>query len=350
MACICGDRSRRRAIGPGCVRLLHRAWRGAGTLNWHAMLESLHSRDEKHLHRGMHIGWPQILIATAALACGGEAAALGFGPIRSSVVLGQPLNLAVPVIWPKARRSAPSAPAPRSVAGGHQLPPVNVRVRVTQGATPTESVLRVSATPRGRGTGADGNPQRRLPDASQPHSGAAGRPAAGDRRRRASRTRCLWHWHRRPRRRWLRLKPAAKPVRPRAARPTPPNRAARASRAEPARAAIAASAPAASARAASRGGATACCAARRTQVAAEARRRPSQLRQAAVSAAQEQASAARATAMAAEAAASAASARMRAMEGDIARMRLTPGPKPMRCCNCASNWRWTAPSATSRRR
>ena len=48
----------------------------------------------------MHFGWPPnftTIVAIGGLAASGGAAALGFGPIRSNVVLGQPLNLAVPV-------------------------------------------------------------------------------------------------------------------------------------------------------------------------------------------------------------------------------------------------------------
>ncbi len=110
----------------------------------HARVGSLTRRE--NCTRRMHIGWPQILIATAAFACGGEAAALGFGQVRSSVVLGQPLNLAIPVSLGAGETIGAGCAGAEVSYGETQLPPISVRIRVTQGTDGNESVLRVSAT------------------------------------------------------------------------------------------------------------------------------------------------------------------------------------------------------------
>ena len=43
----------------------------------------------------MHLGWTRLFIAIVAAAGSGGAAAMGFGPIRSTVVLGQALNFGI---------------------------------------------------------------------------------------------------------------------------------------------------------------------------------------------------------------------------------------------------------------
>ena len=272
----------------------------------------------------MHIGWTQLLVAIAALASGGSASALGFGPIRSSVVLGQPLNLAVPVNLAEGETLATECASAEVTAGDNKLAPGVVRVRVTQGRDATESVLRISTTsvveepvlsvtinagcptrlsrtlvlladpPLVVATVATTEPQTPASVAAPPSATPASVP------------------------------PNARPA-PRAARPPPPARAARTARSQPARASVAtgaAAGPAASAPARA-----AASAPQRAVARAEPKPRLQldapqiSLNQLAVLAAQEQASAARATASAAEAAASAAGARVQSMEAEMVRVR-----------------------------
>ena len=269
----------------------------------------------------MHFGWPQLFVTIVALVSSGGAAALGFGPIRSSVVLGRPLNLAIPVNLAEGETLGTECASAEVTSGDNKLPPANVRVRVTQGRDASESVLRISTTsvvdePVVTVTINAGCPMRlsrtlvlladpplvttataapetqSLPTLAVPPT--ATMAAAATNANRA----------------------------PRATRPAPPSRATRTARTSPARAVIAALAPAASA-------AAPAVAAAASRPVARAEPKPRlqleagqvNLSQAAVQAAQEQASAARATASAAEAAASAAGERMRAMETEMARVR-----------------------------
>ncbi len=269
----------------------------------------------------MYIGWRQLFIAVVAFASGGNAAALGFGSIRSNVVLGQVLNLAVPISLAEGEALGAECANAAVMSGEVRVPPESVRIRVTQGRDSTESILRISTT-----TAVDEPvltvtvnitcPTRLSrtvtlladpPLVSAVTTAAAAEPALPT------------------------VAPSAPPVSaggttvaspaPRATRPAAPSRATRTARAAPARASVAAavaSAPAA---------APSASAARRPLARVQAKPRLQleagqvNLSQAAVQAAQEQASAARATASAAEAAASAAGERMRAMETDMARVR-----------------------------
>ena len=94
----------------------------------------------------MHIGWSQRLIAVVALVCSANASALGFGSVRSSVVLGQPLNIAVPVTLAEGETLSADCASAEVVSGENRLPPGSVRVRVTQGRDASESVLRITTT------------------------------------------------------------------------------------------------------------------------------------------------------------------------------------------------------------
>jgi pilus assembly protein FimV len=269
----------------------------------------------------MHLGWPQILIATAALACGGEAAALGFGQARSNVVLGQPLNLAVPVKLGEGEAIGVDCASAEVTYGETQLPPVNVRVRLTQGVDGNDAVLRVSATTVidepvvtvALSAGCPAKVTRTLvlladpppvsvaaaPADSGSFSNVAPRPAAPTTASQAV--------------------PSSLP--PRATRAAAPTRSVQSPRSVVPRAAIAAAASAASA---SAGGVAAAPrpAAPHAEPASRLQLDAGQVNfdEATVHAAQEQASAAQATAIAAEAAASAASGRVRAIEKDVSRV------------------------------
>ena len=271
----------------------------------------------------MHIGWQQFLVAVVALASGGGSVALGFGPIRSSVVLGQPLNLAIPVNLAEGETLSAECASAEVTSGDIKLPPGSVRVRITQGRDSSESVLRISTSsvvdePVLSVTVNAGCPTRlsrtvvlladpplvRVADTPANAAGLASvaPPPAATQVPTAPST--------------------STAAAPRAARPAPPPRRTRTAISPP-RAVIAAAVPAASAPAR-----PAAVPAPRPVAAARAEAKPRlqleagqiSLGQAAVLAAQEQASAAQATASAAEAAASAAGERMRAMEGELARV------------------------------
>ena len=280
----------------------------------------------------MHIGWPQLFVAVVAFAGSVGASALGFGSIRSSVVLGQPLNLAVPVSLAEGESLAADCASAEVISGDTKLPPGSVRVRVTQGRDASESVLRITTTsvvdePVLSVTVNAGCPTRLsrtlvlLADPPLVSTAAAATEApvlpavAAPARSPATAT----------------AQPsAARATEPRrATRPAAPSRATRTAVSEAARPAVAAAVPAtlpASAPASGAARATV-AAASRPLARAEGRARL-QLDSGQVSiatpallAAQEQASAARATAASAEAAASAATERLRTVEADLVRVR-----------------------------
>jgi pilus assembly protein FimV len=267
----------------------------------------------------MHIGWAQLLVAVAALVSGNVASALGFGPIRSTVVLGQPLNLAIPVNLADGELLESACASAEVTAGDARVPPGNVRVRVTQGRDASESVLRISTSsvveePVLTVTVSAGCPTRLSRTvvllADPPLVSTAAAPAAPQ-----ALPSLVPPTSAAP----SSAQPMADPA-PRATRPAPPTRATRtASSQAPTRAQVAgaASAPAR----------TAAPPAPRPVARAEPKSRLQlddgqvSLNQAAVLAAQEQASAARASASAAQAAASAADQRVLAMEAEMARVR-----------------------------
>jgi pilus assembly protein FimV len=273
----------------------------------------------------MHTGRTRFLIAIVALASSGAATALGFGPVRSTAVLGQPLNLAVPVNLAEGESLSAECAGAEVQSGENKLAPGTVRVRVTQGRDASESILRISTSsvveePVLTVTLSAGCPTRLsrtfvlLADPPLVTVTTASAPAEPQSLPTVTGTTSA------P------VTAAAPPVAstaPRAARPEAPPRRTRAARGEePTRAAVAAAAPAAPTQARPPAPPV-----RRMGTPTEARPRLQldagqvALGEAAVLAAQEQASAARATAMAAEAAASAAGERMRLMETEMARMR-----------------------------
>ena len=270
----------------------------------------------------MHIGLRQFFVAVVAIASSGAALALGFGPIRASVVLGQPLNLAVPVALSEGETLGAECASADVTAGEVKLPPGNVRVRVTQGRDINEVILRISSTgvveePVLTVTVHAGCPTRLsrtlvlLADPplvttasaapERPQTLATVAPPAAATAAAA---------------------PPAAAATPRATRPSQPTRATRTARNPPARAIVADATPTATA---------AAPAAPRTQRRSAASEEPRprlqldagqvSLNEAAVLAAQQQASAARATASAAEAAASAAAERLQSLEVELARVR-----------------------------
>lgn len=290
----------------------------------------------------MHIGCPQRLIAVIALVGSASASALGFGSIRSSVVLGQPLNLAIPVSLAEGETLAADCASAEVTAGEGRLPPGTVRVRVTQGRDASESVLRITTTsvvdePVVNVTVSVGCPTRlsrtlvlladpptvtpAIAEApALPVAGGAGRPAAtapgaaGASAADEAQGRRDARPPTPPRPRVARAAPrTSPPAQIPAPRPAPvvvaavPAAASAPPRSTPAAAAVTASRPTA-----------------RAEGRARLQLDSGQVNVApptAVLAAQEQASAARASASAAEAAASAANERMRTMEAELGRVR-----------------------------
>jgi pilus assembly protein FimV len=73
-----------------------------------------------------------------------SAWALSVGQIRANAVLGQPLNLAVPVTAAEGEELSVECVAAEIIAGDFKVPPQNVRTRLTPGRTAGEGIVRVS--------------------------------------------------------------------------------------------------------------------------------------------------------------------------------------------------------------
>jgi pilus assembly protein FimV len=85
-------------------------------------------------------------VTLALILPAGQAMALGFGEMRAQPLLGQPLNLALPVSLGDGETLSSECAGADIVAGESQVQPSNVRIRVTQGRGPGEAVLRISTT------------------------------------------------------------------------------------------------------------------------------------------------------------------------------------------------------------
>lgn len=273
------------------------------------------------------------MVASGLLAVCGPALALGFGEIRAHVVLGQPLNLAVPVTLGEGESLSAECVGAEVQSGESRLPPGTVRARVTQGRDATEAVVRVVSNvvieePVITLTLSAGCPARItrtlvlfadpplvLPTTAQPAltapttSATAQAPEAATRAQAPAAT-----------------PPSAANAPPRATRPATPQRATRTASPRAARPAAAAVAtPQSSRRSASRPAAPP--AVKPESTASEGRSRlqldSAQLSLSATTAqaAEAVAAAAQARAAEAEAAASAAQQRMRDMEVELARIR-----------------------------
>ena len=274
----------------------------------------------------MQLGWPQVFVTIVTLASGGGAVALGLGEVRSSVTLGQPLNVAVPVTLADGETLGSECASADVIAGDAKMAPGSVRVRVTQGRDSNESILRISTTsvvdePVLTVTVSAGCPTRISRTlvllADPPLVSTATAPAETQTLATVAAP-----------------APAAQPATAvdrtattstRVKRPVAPSRRSQAFNAKPARSVIAAAAPAASAASAPARSAPATAA--RTVARAEPKSRLQlevgqvNVDQVPALAAQQQASAAQASASAAEAAASAAGDRIRSIEAELARVR-----------------------------
>jgi pilus assembly protein FimV len=96
--------------------------------------------------RGMVSSTTRSAIAMLSLAACGSAAALGFGEYRAQALLGQPLNLALPVSLSEGETLTSECASAEVMAGDVKLQPGTVRVRVTQGRENGEVVIRIATT------------------------------------------------------------------------------------------------------------------------------------------------------------------------------------------------------------
>jgi len=94
----------------------------------------------------MFSGKNRLSITFIALCMAGPAAALGFGDFRANVLLGQPLNLALPVSLGEGETLTSDCASADVQSGDSRLQPGTVRVRVTQGRDGSEAVVRISTT------------------------------------------------------------------------------------------------------------------------------------------------------------------------------------------------------------
>jgi pilus assembly protein FimV len=94
----------------------------------------------------MFIGKLRLSITFIALAMAGPAMALGFGDFRANALLGQPLNLALPVSLAEGETLTSECASAEVQSGDSKLQPGTVRVRVTQGRDGGEAIIRVSTT------------------------------------------------------------------------------------------------------------------------------------------------------------------------------------------------------------
>jgi pilus assembly protein FimV len=94
----------------------------------------------------MFIGKLRLSITFIALGIAGPASALGFGDFRASALLGQPLNLALPVSLAEGETLTSNCVSAEVQSGDSRLQSGTVRARVTQGRDAGEAVIRISTT------------------------------------------------------------------------------------------------------------------------------------------------------------------------------------------------------------
>ena len=94
----------------------------------------------------MFSGKTRSILALLALAATGQASALGFGEVRAQVFLGQTLNLAVPVQLGEGETLGAECASAEVQLGETRLQPGLVRVRVTQGGSGSDAVVRIVST------------------------------------------------------------------------------------------------------------------------------------------------------------------------------------------------------------
>ncbi len=94
----------------------------------------------------MFIGKYRLSITFIALGMAGPALALGFGDFRASALLGQQLNLALPVSLADGETLTSDCVSAEVQSGDSRLQPGTVRTRVTQGRDASEAIIRISTT------------------------------------------------------------------------------------------------------------------------------------------------------------------------------------------------------------
>ena len=87
-----------------------------------------------------------LVILSAALSASAGVGAVGFGRIVPTAVLGQPLQVQIPVRLDQGEQLFAECVQAEVIAGEGQLPSSQVRVSVQATAQPTEWILRVMTT------------------------------------------------------------------------------------------------------------------------------------------------------------------------------------------------------------
>lgn len=86
----------------------------------------------------------ELFLCCAALAVTFGVQAVGFGSVSPSTVLGQPLNVTVPIHLDSGERLAAECVSAEVISGESRIPPDEVRVLVQQGNSPTEWIARIT--------------------------------------------------------------------------------------------------------------------------------------------------------------------------------------------------------------
>jgi hypothetical protein len=87
-----------------------------------------------------------IVLLALGTALSSPAVALGFGDVRAAALLGQPLNIALPVSLAEGETLTSDCVSAEVQSGDARLPPGTVRARVTQGRDANEAIVRISTT------------------------------------------------------------------------------------------------------------------------------------------------------------------------------------------------------------
>jgi pilus assembly protein FimV len=110
------------------------------------MLECPPTSDGRLLQRMRHLH-AALIVGISSVAALTEAQALSFGRVRSAVVLGQPLSIAIPIVLQPGEDEVLEECVRADVLHGDTaLPPNVIRTRLTRGSDDLTRVVRVSTT------------------------------------------------------------------------------------------------------------------------------------------------------------------------------------------------------------
>ena len=86
----------------------------------------------------------ELILCCAALAVTFGVQAVGFGAVSPSTVLGQPLNVTIPIHLDTGERLAAECVSAEVISGESRIPPEEVRVQVQPGNGPAEWIARIT--------------------------------------------------------------------------------------------------------------------------------------------------------------------------------------------------------------